>query len=186
MTLRRSARSGRRRRAAKLVRAAPLCGCARAGGRRQRRRRTRRTSRGVGSRGLPRSRPSWMRIDALGVARPRSASCVTRMMVMPSSALSSLEHAQDLLRWSRESRLPVGSSARSSGGLVDQGAGDGHALLLAAGQLRRLVVQPVAQADALEQRPRARDGLRARSSCAVGVGRAASSRSRARWCAAAG
>jgi hypothetical protein len=33
------------------------------------------------------------------------------------------------------SRLPVGSSARTSGGLRDQGAGDRDALLLAARQI---------------------------------------------------
>ena len=37
----------------------------------------------------------------------------------------------------RLSRLPVGSSASSRAGLVDQRAGDGHALLLAAGELVR-------------------------------------------------
>ena len=37
---------------------------------------------------------------------------------------------------------------------VDQGAGHGHALLLAAGQFEWLVVQAVLQADALEHRHR--------------------------------
>ena len=36
--------------------------------------------------------------------------------------------------------------------VVDQGAGDGHALALAAGQFSRLVLQAMAQADALQQR----------------------------------
>ena len=50
------------------------------------------------------------------------------------------------------SRLPVGSSASRTLGLLDQGAGDGDALLLAAGQLGGQVPGPVAQAD-LGQRP---------------------------------
>jgi hypothetical protein len=42
-------------------------------------------------------------------------------------------------------------------GIVGEGAGDGNALLLAAGQLRGIVVPAVGQADLLEQllRPRA-------------------------------
>src|SRR5262249_46560975 len=40
---------------------------------------------------------------------------------------------------------------KQHGGIVHQGAGDGHALLLSARELRRLVVEPFAQADALEQ-----------------------------------
>ena len=50
-----------------------------------------------------------------------------------------------------ESRLPVGSSASRIDGVVDQGAGDGHALALAARQLVRLVVHAVAELD-LHQR----------------------------------
>ena len=42
----------------------------------------------------------------------------------------------------------MGSSAKSTAGRRDQGAGDGHALLLAAGELGRAVAQPVAQPDA--------------------------------------
>ena len=72
--------------------------------------------------------------------RRRSASCVTRMIVMPSSRVQLLEHLRGPPRWCCESRLPVGSSANSSGGLVDQRPGDGDALLLAAGELRRVVV----------------------------------------------
>ena len=49
-----------------------------------------------------------------------------------------------------ESRLPVGSSARSSVGLTHDRAGDGDPLALAAGQLVRVVVQPVAQADTFQ------------------------------------
>ena len=54
------------------------------------------------------------------------------------------------------------------GAAVDQRPGDRHALLLAAGELRRLVVEPVAQADALEQRSAPARGTRAReTSCAA-------------------
>ena len=52
----------------------------------------------------------------------------------------------------RVSRAPVGSSARMIGGLVDQRAGDGHALLLAAGELGGLVVRAVGQPDRFERR----------------------------------
>ncbi len=59
----------------------------------------------------------------------------------------------------RESRLPVGSSANNTGGLVDQRAGDGDALLLAAGKLRRLVIHPVSQAHQSQQPPRLGRGI---------------------------
>ena len=49
------------------------------------------------------------------------------------------------------SRLPVGSSASRMRGPADDGAGDGDALLLAAGELRREVVHARAQADPLER-----------------------------------
>ena len=51
-----------------------------------------------------------------------------------------------------ESRLPVGSSARSSDGLADERAGDGDALALAAGELVRPVVHAVREPDRLERR----------------------------------
>ena len=50
----------------------------------------------------------------------------------------------------RESRLPVGSSASRISGLADQGPGHRHPLLLAAGELRRVVVEPVLHAHLLE------------------------------------
>ena len=49
------------------------------------------------------------------------------------------------------SRLPVGSSARISLRVGDQGAGDGDALLLAAGKLLRPVAGAVADADPLQR-----------------------------------
>ena len=48
----------------------------------------------------------------------------------------------------RESRLPVGSSAKTTLGPADERPGHGDPLLLAAGQLGRPVVEPVAEADA--------------------------------------
>ena len=47
----------------------------------------------------------------------------------------------------RESRLPVGSSAKMTSRPGDQRPGAGHPLLLAAGQLGRPVLEPVAQVD---------------------------------------
>ena len=49
------------------------------------------------------------------------------------------------------SRLPVGSSASSERRLVDQGAGDGDALLLAAGKLVGVMVGARAEADEFER-----------------------------------
>ena len=62
-------------------------------------------------------------------------------------------------RRSALSRLPVGSSARISAGSRHERAGDGDALLLAAGELARLVVHAVAEAQALERGRRARGAL---------------------------
>ena len=84
----------------------------------------------------------WAKAATLG-------SCVTRMTVIPSA----------LSRWNIrristlvcESRLPVGSSASTRAGLIDQRAGDGHALLLPAGHLRGLVLGAIGQADAVQQ-----------------------------------
>jgi hypothetical protein len=59
-----------------------------------------------------------------------------------------------MISWPRLlSRLPVGSSASSTSGCGDDGAGDGDALLLAARELGRRVVLPAGEAD-LRQRPR--------------------------------
>ena len=67
-----------------------------------------------------------------------SGSCVTRTMVMPSPPSSWSSAIISTLV--RESRLPVGSSARMTLRLVDQRARDRHALLLAARELARVVV----------------------------------------------
>ena len=64
-------------------------------------------------------------------------------------AVERLQQAQDLL-----GRLPVqvagGLVADQQGRVGDDGAGDGHALLLAAGQFVRAVLRAVAQADQLQ------------------------------------
>ena len=82
---------------------------------------------------------------------------MTTTVVPPacSSRSSSTTPAPDA-----ESRLPVGSSASSSGGLADHGAGDGDPLPLAAGELVRPVVEAVAEADPLQRAAAARVGAR--------------------------
>ena len=82
-----------------------------------------------------------------------SASWVISTIVLPARLSS---RSSSRTSWPEAwSRLPVGSSARISAGIGDQRPGDGHALLLAAGQLRRLVVDAVAEAEPLERRRRA-------------------------------
>ena len=54
-------------------------------------------------------------------------------------------------REAAESRLPVGSSANTTAGREIERAGDRDALLLAARELRRAVVQAVADADGVDQ-----------------------------------
>ena len=48
------------------------------------------------------------------------------------------------------SRLPVGSSARSLSGVVDEGAGEGDALPLATGEFLGTVGEPVAETEAFQ------------------------------------
>ena len=67
-----------------------------------------------------------------------SGSWVTTMMVTPCSRLSAVSVCMISCEV-RVSRLPVGSSASSRLGIVDQGARDRDALLLAAGELARRV-----------------------------------------------
>ena len=97
---------------------------------------------------------------ARGQRAARRGSWVTSMMVWPrrcSSPKSRMISSPVAL-----SRLPVGSSARSSDGLAHQRAGDGHALPLAAGELVRLVVHAVREPHRLERLHRLRPPLRAR------------------------
>ena len=77
-----------------------------------------------------------------------SGSWVTTTMVLPLAWRSSKRAmiSSPVL----ESRFPVGSSARMMEGLVDEGAGDGDALTLAAGELVGLVHHASAQVDGLE------------------------------------
>ena len=75
-----------------------------------------------------------------------SGSCVTTMIVMPSSRFSRWKIAM-ISRPVRESSAPVGSSARMIRGIVDERPGDRHALLLSAGQLAGLVILAPRQAD---------------------------------------
>src|SRR5215471_2260576 len=87
--------------------------------------------------------------DALGVARHSS---VVRYEDDrdPLFSIQFLKHLQDFyarLRVEVAGRL-VGEQQRR---MVYQRAGDGDALLLAAGELRRLVIESVTQADPLQQ-----------------------------------
>jgi hypothetical protein len=54
----------------------------------------------------------------------------------------------------RESRLPVGSSARHDGRIIDQRPGNGGTLHFSAGELARLVAEAISQAEPAEQFPR--------------------------------
>ena len=72
------------------------------------------------------------------------------MMIVLALVVEPLEQRQDLLGRHRieVARRFVGQDEVR---IVHQAAGDGHALLLAAGKLRRPVQQPVAQADQVGQ-----------------------------------
>ena len=83
-----------------------------------------------------------------------SGSCVTSTMVMPSAA-SAGEQRHDLDAGARvevAGRLVGQHQAR----LVDQRARDRHPLLLPARELAGMVVQALAEADALQRGDRAR------------------------------
>ena len=84
-----------------------------------------------------------------------SASCVTTMIVTPCSRLSAASVSMISCEV-RVSRLPVGSSASSRLGRVDQRARDRDALLLAAGELAGRVALAVAEAEERERSARAR------------------------------
>jgi len=84
----------------------------------------------------------------------KSRSCVTSTIVEPLSACSSKSRSRTSAPvWSSSvaGRLVGQQHARA----VHQRARDSHALLLAAGELARVVIQPGAQAHALQQRTRA-------------------------------
>ncbi len=102
----------------------------------------------VGDRSSPAIRPSVMRIVRWAYAATLG-SWVTRMTVIPSAL--SCWNIRRISTLVCESRLPVGSSARRTRGVIHQCTGDGHPLLLPARHLRRLVVGPVGKSDAVEQ-----------------------------------
>ena len=88
--------------------------------------------------------PSFSTIERF-VRAATSGSCVTMMIVRPSRLSLSSRSRISLGRHRVEvARRLVG---QDEFGVVHQAAGDGHALLLAAGELRRPVVEPLAQAD---------------------------------------
>ena len=93
-------------------------------------------------------RPSRTRTTRRACAA-MSGSWVIRTTVLPAS-LSCLEDADDLL-----GRVRVEVAGRlvgeQDGRIGDQGAGDRHALLLAAGELRGVVVLAAGEADPLER-----------------------------------
>ena len=88
-----------------------------------------------------------------------SASWVTTMMVTPRSRLSETQRLHDLVRGARieiAGRLVGEQQARR----VDERAGDGDTLLLAAGKLRRRVALAVAEAEQRQRVARARQPRR--------------------------
>ena len=70
---------------------------------------------------------------------------------MPSSSFRPAEEVEDLLA-GLGVQVAGGLVGQQQGRVVDQGPGDGHPLLLAAGELGRLVVQAVPQPHPVEQR----------------------------------
>ena len=77
-----------------------------------------------------------------------SGSCVTMMMVMPRSLSSwKIPMISTLVRLSR---LPVGSSARTTSGSLIKRTRNRDALLLAAGKLTRMMIFATSEADRFE------------------------------------
>ena len=83
---------------------------------------------------------------------PTAALCVMIAVVVPSSAVDVATQGLESTRECRSSTssAPVGSSHSNISGALGDGAGDGDALLLAAGQLAREVPAPAGQPHALE------------------------------------
>ena len=103
------------------------------------------------SRGAPDSTitPSSMKTSVSPTSRANPISCVTTTIVMPSCGQPAhdVEHLADQLGVERRGRLVEEHQLR----VHRQRPGDRHALLLAAGELVRVVVHPVAEADPIEQ-----------------------------------
>ena len=102
-------------------------------------------------------RPSRILMTRLAQAA-MSSSCVTMMIVLPESFSFSSTSMISWLVWCRGSRRLVGQDDVR---VVDQRPGDRDALLLAAGELRGPVVEPIAQADQAGHFDRPLLGLRA-------------------------
>ena len=85
-------------------------------------------------------------------------------MVLPSSRLSSASRSSTSAPVTR-SRSPVGSSATIKRRVGDERARDRHALLLAAGELVRIVVHAVGEAHHVERGQHMRVALAAREPC---------------------
>ena len=91
------------------------------------------------------------------------ASCVTMTMVWPNSSTQWRSRSQHLVAGARV-EVAGGLVGEEHGGPGDERAGDGHALLLAAGELGGLVRQAVAEPDGVDElrpaRPRRPCGRR--------------------------
>ena len=104
-----------------------------------------------------------MRVIELVMMRPpimlttRSAwsmtrwSWVTIRTVVRSMPSASFRSRESTIWPDSASSAAVGSSASTSAGRVHQGPRDRHPLALAAGELRRQVIEPLAQPELLEQ-----------------------------------
>ena len=88
-------------------------------------------------------------------------SCVTMTIVLPWSRLSDCSRSR-ISSPALRSRSPVGSSHSSSVGIGHDRARDADALLLAAGQLPRIVLGALGEADDFQRDARALSPLRLR------------------------
>jgi len=98
---------------------------------------------------VERSLPSPMMARRSAKASARGRSWVTMTMVMPSCDWSSRRRVR-MASPVAESRLPVGSSARRILGRLTRAAGDGDALLFAAGKFRGAMAEAMREANAFE------------------------------------
>ena len=82
--------------------------------------------------------------------RATALSWVTRTRVMPASPPQLFQQPHDVVPGALV-QVPGRLVGQQHLGLLDQGPGDGHPLLLAAGQLRRQVPQPLPQPEVLQR-----------------------------------